>query len=186
MIEKDILLLEQLKAHDPRALTILDKTYRPWLEIVAMTILQNNVESQEVVQEFFIDFWNKELYRLIHIYTEKSLKNYLFISIKNRCLNFIEKDQVRKRRFHLLLEGLSEDYVRPANRLENEELNERLTNAIGKLSLRQSEIFKLAYLGGKSRKEIAHALNIAEETVKKQIAVALKSLRIYLRNEKNI
>lgn len=186
IIDKDILLLEQLNAKEAHAFTVFDKTYRSWLEIVAMTILQDKVQSQEIVQEFFIDFWNKELYSSIQIYTDKSLKNFLFTSIKNRCLNFIDKDQVRKKRFYSILRALPEDYELPANTLENTELKERLIRAIKLLPGRQSKIFNLAYLSGKSRKEIAYMLDIAEETVKKQIANALKKLRANLRNDKNV
>jgi RNA polymerase sigma-70 factor (family 1) len=186
MIDNDILLLEQLKARDLHAFAVFDKTYRAWLEVVAVTVLQNQVESQEIVQEFLIDFWDKELYSSIRIHTDKSLKSYLFTSIKNRCLNFIDKDQVRKKRFYRILEALPDHYELPVSMLENTELKERLINAIGQLSERQSQIFNLAYLGGKSRKEIAHVLNIAEETVKKQIANALKKLRANLKNDKDL
>lgn len=180
----DITLLEKLKAGDQQAFDHLYVTYRHWLFISAMTILRNEASAEELVQEFFIDFWQRRLYHNIDARTSSSLRNFLFVSIKNRCLNQLSKDKTRKNRLDQFF--LSEDFMPPENRLENEELGNRLEHAIAQLPPRQCEVFKMAYLFQKTRKEIAIEMNISEETVKKQLSLALKTLRLYLKELENL
>ncbi len=42
-------------------------------------------EAKEIVQEVFTNLWLKR----DEITTEKSIKSYLYTSVRNRCLNFI-------------------------------------------------------------------------------------------------
>ncbi|HLU92900.1 MAG TPA: sigma-70 family RNA polymerase sigma factor [Membranihabitans sp.] len=152
--------------------------YHHWLVIAAHTILNHEVEAQEIVQEFFIDFWENKRYETLTFSTAEGLKNYLFICIKNRCLNRIAKNKTRKRRYQELL--IPSDHILPETRLENAELKIRLDAAFDQLTSRQKEVFELGYLYDKTRKEIAAELNIAPETVKKLMAQALKTLREFL------
>ncbi|RBL88067.1 RNA polymerase sigma factor [Chitinophaga flava] len=173
-INNDIELLAALKAGNATAFDHFYHLYRQWLLITAMTILQDEDESQELVQEFFIDFWQDALYKRIDLRNITTLKNFLFVSIKNRCLNKISKDETRKKRLSWLQNPL---YVTPDSRLENSELYVQLERAINLLPQKQLQVFRLAYQEHKTRKEIAAVMEISEETVKKHVATALKTLR---------
>ncbi|PSL43810.1 RNA polymerase sigma-70 factor (ECF subfamily) [Chitinophaga niastensis] len=177
--DNDTALLAYLKTGSLQAFRHFYFTYRHWLFLTAMTILKDEIESQELVQEFFIDFWQNDRYQKIDLTNIQTLKNFLFVSIKNRCLNQIAKDATRKRRMKDIM--LPEEYTLPNNKLENNELKELLEGAINQLPERQSQVFRLAYQEHKTRKEIAASMQISEETVKKQVANALKTLRAYLR-----
>lgn len=182
--ENDIILLEQLKAGNQRAFDQLYVSYRRWLSLAAMTILRNETEAEEVVQDFFIDFWQHRLYQGLTLSGRRSLKNFLFVSVKNRCLNKLAKDETRRKRFSRLL--LPEDYSLPEDKLENEELKVRLDAAMKRLTAGQREVFKMAYVDQRTRREIAATMGISEETVKKQVALALKVLRNYLKETENL
>lgn len=182
--ENDLVLLEQLKAEDQRAFDQLYHTYRHWLLVSAITILRNETEAEEVVQEFFIDFWQNQRYNNITVYTGNFMKNFLFVSIRNRCFNHLARDETRRRRFSRIM--LTDKFSLPLNHLENEELRNRLDSAIKQLTPGQSAVFKMAYLSNKTRKEIAAEMGISTETVKKQIALALKTLRDYLKETENL
>ncbi|MBO9730914.1 MAG: sigma-70 family RNA polymerase sigma factor [Chitinophaga sp.] len=171
----DIELLAQLKTGSLEAFQYFYGAYRQWLYITAVSILKNEAEAQELVQDLFIDFWEKDLSSRIDLSSTNSLKNFLFVSIRNRCLNKIAKDATRSKRFKNIL--LPETYTYPQTRLENNELKEQLENAISQLPERQSIAFRLAYQEHKTRKEIAAFMDTSEETVKKQVANALKTLR---------
>lgn len=180
----DIDLLTQLQEGHPEAFDRLYHKYRHWLFIVAVSFLQNESEAEEVTQEFFIDFWEGAHYQRIVAQNANSLKNFLYVSIRNRCLNRIAKDKTRQKRYHDLL--IPNDHPVMPRELENEELGVQLQTAIGKLPPRQAEVFKRAYISQKSRKEIALEMDISEETVKKQIALALKTLRRILKKIENL
>ena len=174
----------QLKSGSLKALDHLFHHYHHWLLITAHTFLRNEDEAEETVQEFFIDFWENKRYEALNVTSIETLKNYLFVCIKNRCLNRIAKNKTRKKRYENLL--VPNDLILPEHPLENSELKKRLSNAINQLTERQKEVFELGYLQDKTRKEIASELNIAPETVKKLIAQALKSLREYLNKTQNL
>lgn len=156
-------------------------TYRRWLMVVATGILQNEQEAEEVVQEFFIDLWQRQSYKNVPAGSKEALQNYLFVSIKNRCLNRMAKEDTRLKRVNNFL-AMRTPVASPDNKLENTELKNQLSNAIGQLPPRQGQVFQNAYLMDKSRKEIADEMRISEKTVKKQMQLALKALRNYLKN----
>lgn len=172
---KDIDLLRQLQERRPGAFDRLYHKYRHWLYVAAIGFLRSETEAEEVVQEFLIDFWEGELYHRIVVRNPNSLKNFLYVSVRNRCLNRLAKDETRNKRYRALL--LAENHIIMPNELENKELRSQLQAAIGRLPPRQAEVFRLAYVSFKTRKEIAGEMHISEETVKKQIALALKTLR---------
>ncbi|MRG45848.1 RNA polymerase sigma-70 factor [Chitinophaga sp. SYP-B3965] len=156
-------------------------TYRRWLMVIAVGILQNEQEAEELVQEFFIDLWQHQTYKNIPVGSKEATQNYLFVSIKNRCLNRIAREDTRLKRLNrfLIMPG---PVTLPDNKLENTELKNQLDDAIGQLPPRQNQVFQSAYLMDKSRKEIADEMKISEKTVKKQMQLALKALRNYLKN----
>ncbi len=175
----DIELLAQLKSGSVSAFRYFYENYREWLYVTAYTILKNETEAQELVQDFFVDFWQKDLSARIDLSTTNSLKNFLFVSVRNRCLNKIAKDATRNKRLKDIM--LPDNYTIPKSRLENDELKEQLETAINQLPERQSIAFRLAYQEHKTRKEIAAFMDTTEETVKKQVANALKTLRASLK-----
>ncbi|HEY9559258.1 MAG TPA: sigma-70 family RNA polymerase sigma factor [Anseongella sp.] len=177
--DNDIDLLKQLQERRPGAFDYMYHKYRHWLFLAAVSFLHSEAEAEEVVQEFLIDFWQKEMYERIIAQQANSLKNFLYVSVRNRCLNRLAKDGTRNKRYRAFL--ISEDHTVMPNELENKELRVQLRIAISQLPPRQAEVFKQAYISMKTRKEIAREMNISEETVKKQIALALKTLRRLLR-----
>ncbi|MEC5144312.1 RNA polymerase sigma-70 factor [Chitinophaga sp. 212800010-3] len=175
----DIELLAQLKTGNASAFQYFYENYHQWLYVTAYTILRSETEAQELVQDFFIDFWEKDLSSRIDLDSTQSFKNFLFVSVRNRCLNKISKDATRNKRLKDIL--LSDTYTLPQNKLENDELKAQLETAISQLPERQSMAFRLAYQEHKTRKEIAAVMDTSEETVKKQVANALKTLRASLK-----
>ncbi len=155
--------------------------YRKWLLIAATAILQQEQEAEELVQEYFIDCWERQLYLRIPAISRDAIRNYLFISIRNRCLNRMAVNDTRRRRLAMLT-GLQDEHQLPDPVLETRELRQTLEDAINMLPLRQGTVFRSAYQLDKSRREIAIEMNISEKTVKKQMQLALKNLRGLLRH----
>ncbi len=180
----DIDFINKLKSGHLTALNHLFTQYQSWLSICAYTVLRNEIEAEEVVQEFFIDFWENKKYRLIEAKSIPALKNYLFICIKNRSLNRIAKNKTRQSRYADLL--LPQDYTLPENRLESLDLKNNINQALNQLTKRQREVFELGYISGKTRKEISTELSISQETVKKLMANALKTLRKILNKTESL
>jgi len=178
----DTILLEDMKAGNRAAFDYCFEKYRMPLFYMAMSILQSEAEAKDAVQESFISLWERHLFQSI----SGSLKNYLFSSVKNRCLNKISTNNVRKK--HLSKIMLPDDYQPPATGLEEKEQREayqemthKLVRTIEAIAPKSAAIFKLAFLENKPHKEIARKLGISEQTSKNQLLRALKLARTYVK-----
>jgi RNA polymerase sigma-70 factor (ECF subfamily) len=167
----DLLLQQQLQAGNMDAFNAFYKRFRTDLTVYALSILENEAEAQDVVQEFFITFWERKLYANI----TTSIKSFLYVSIKNRCLNRLRDNDTRIR--HLQEIQLEEGYTLPEEMNERQALQQELSQTIKNEAPLCSEIFKLAYFEGLSYKQIAETMDISPHTVRNQLVRALKILR---------
>jgi len=133
--------------------------------------------AKEIVQDVFINLWQKRE----TIEQEKSVKAYLFQSVRNRCLNYIRDNQ--KFRSHYLDVELEQN--RPAedyDLLVSEEIQKTIEAAIQKLPDKCREVFKLSRFGEMKYNDIAMKLGISVKTVEVHISKALKILREELKD----
>ncbi|WP_126243946.1 sigma-70 family RNA polymerase sigma factor [Chitinophaga rhizosphaerae] len=165
-------LLQLLRQGDAAAFEYIYTAFRKWLWVAALGILENEAEAEEIVQEFFLDYWQKEMQRE---FTDlRHLKGFLYVSVRNRCFNRLERNKVmKKRQAQLPIPGK----VEANDRIAEKELQERLKTAIGKLPEMRGKVFLMGYILHRSRREIALALRISEESVKKHMTLALRDLR---------
>jgi RNA polymerase sigma-70 factor (ECF subfamily) len=176
----DVILLEQLKAQDLVAFNYLYNNNRKWLYVLALSIIKDECEAQDLVQDLFIDFWQQAMYKQV----TTSIKGYLSNTIKNRAFNFVRNEGVRKKRENNI--PLPKEFVLPAYYLENNELKKELTAAMDDLSPAAAKVFNLAYLEHRSYHEIAADLSISRNTVMNHMVRALKILRTRLKNWESI
>ena len=133
--------------------------------------------AEEVVQNLFIDFWNKRETLIINT----SLKSYLYKATINKSIDFI-----RKRKSHLRHISFPENIIEPASsinieaQIEAMELEEALTLAINNLPAKCQTIFKMSRWEGMTYGQIATQLNVSQKAVEKQMSKALMLLRAVL------
>src|SRR3546814_16434916 len=108
--DNDIDLLKQLQERRPGAFDYMYHQYRHWLFLAAVSFLHSEAEAEEVVQEFLIDFWQKEMYERIIAQQDKSLKTFLNVRFRNRCLNCMAQDGTRNKRYRALLKLEDKNY----------------------------------------------------------------------------
>ena len=84
--ERDNRLLERLKVGDETALKeIFDIYYMP-LCIYSVQFTEQELESEDIVQDLFIRIWEKRLYQNI-----TQLGMYLFFAVRNQSLAYARK-----------------------------------------------------------------------------------------------
>lgn len=147
------------------------QTYYPRLILFAYKILQNRADSEEVVQEVFIRFWqNVDLSKI-----EYSMKGYLFRSVFNGCIDLQRKLQKRNKDTKQVE---AEDLVIPFHdSILAQELEDAINKSISQLPPRCREIFVLSRNKKMAYSEIAAELNISRKTVEIQVSRALKQMR---------
>lgn len=172
-------LLVALKKQDIEAFDFLYTDTRVWLYGVVYNILQDDQVSQDLVQDFFIDFWEFRLYNQI----ESSLKGYLIKSLTNRAFNLLDKKNTQHK--------LQNDFIYPANiimpalQMERDQLGSAIKQALKHVPAASAHAFTLHYISGLTHVQIAEQLSISPHTVRNHISKALKILRSELKNVQN-
>lgn len=141
---------------------------------------KNVEESKEIVQDVFLQVWNKRS----QLSFDDEIQFYLFRSVKNSCLNLLEHRRVEndyQASLYLLYSGhdpVGEHFMT----LELKELNEHIEQAIGSLPDECRRIFLLSREKGLKYAEISKELNISVKTVETQMGRALSRLRAHLKS----
>ena len=168
--EPDEVLVSRVQNGDQAAFQCLYERYWKKLYQYSCNILRDEVLCEDVLQEVFINFWNKR--------QEVSISNlnaYLITSVKNRSINSLKK--ITFTELHNdIISGLS---VAPdaTENLYEEALRKTIMDSIKVLPKRCREIFVLSRFEHMSIDEIATKYNISKRTVENQLHIALKHLR---------
>jgi RNA polymerase sigma-70 factor (ECF subfamily) len=151
--------------------TAFREHYAPLVRF-AEGMLRSREAGEDIVQDVLLNLWRQRE----SLQVEDSLKAYLYRAVRNRALNTIRNDRVRRQAVpHLILEaphGTSGE-----SELIEGELETAARAAIADLPPRCREIFELSRFQGLRYSEIAERLGISIKTVETQMGRALKSLR---------
>jgi RNA polymerase sigma-70 factor (ECF subfamily) len=143
----------------------------------AKEYVMSDEDAENIVQDVFTILWEKRQALNIHI----SLTAYLFSLVKNKCIDLLRRKAVAeeyRQEISIKLSSL-EDLNRAFS--SDEDIERLINDAIGKLPKRCREIFIMSRIEGKKYQDIAEELNISVNTVENQISMALKRLRIELK-----
>lgn len=160
------------------------KTYYPKLVRLANTYLLSISDSENLVQDIFLQLWE----RRDSIPYNENINAYLFTVVKNRCIDSLRSIKRGKMRYLSDVEQQELDlklYSLEAfdeHGYTLEELEKIITDAIASLPEGCRRIFLLSRMRGLTYKEIAERLDISTNTIEGQMSVALKKLRIALKD----
>lgn len=168
-------LIVRLKGGDYTAFDELYRLYSKRLYAYCIQFCKSEDESKEIVQDTFVKLWE---YRE-HIDSCSTLCPLLFSMAKNKLINAYKKR---------LNSPVYEDYVIYQDSLKNcdcmpmefDEFLKNIEQAIGKLSPTQQKIIRLSRFENLSNTEIAHCTGLSEQTVKNQLSLGLKRLKLLL------
>jgi RNA polymerase sigma-70 factor (family 1) len=168
----DNLLLAGLKRGEERVYRqLFDKYYRQ-LVVFANRMLGDVDQARSVVQDVFVMIYDKRDEMNFHT----SLNSHLYQTVRNRCLNIIKHDKM-KREHHQKIFDASDETEEPSSTLEYDELEAMINAAIKELPTQCQKIFVMSRFEGQSNQEIAEVLDLSKRTVETQISKALKRIR---------
>ena len=151
------------------------KYYSPLCEYASQFV--SDADAEEIVQDFMLFIWEIRENLVI----ESSLKSYLFIAIKHRCLNHIKKYRFRQRVHAHIYEKLKEQFEDPDCYIANE-LAEKIEKSVAELPETYRETFIMSRFGDQTNVKIAEKLGVSIKTVEYRISQALKILRVKLKD----
>ena len=139
-------------------------------------MLRDEEASKDVVQDIFVNIWNKAL----AIQEDANLAGYLYIAARNKVFKLIQKGKVRSDYLSSIAEFATDASTATMDELDEKELSRIIDSEIARLPLKMKEVFELSRKENLSHLQIAHRLGISDTTVKKQINRALKILKLKL------
>ena len=150
----------------------LFKSHYQELCAFANKYIQDVDASEEIVQEFFVKFWeNREKENVT------SQRSYLFTSIKNACLNQLKHIKVKEEYKQINQREMAESKITVEDEFEATELDQKIRESIQALPEGRRAIFIMSRFEGLKYKEIAEKLKLSVKTVENQMGSALKYLK---------
>ena len=172
MSHHDKRLLGDLSKGDKKALSLLYETYWKTLFLSSYNLLKNKEQCEEIIQDVFIDLWNKRKELQIKI----SLKAYLYAWVRYKVFA-----EFKRKKFENveLFEDLNHrfQHATPETVMMHAELEAQIEAVVEMLPRKCRKVFKLSRNKQLSHKEISEKLSISPKTVENHITYALKFLK---------
>jgi RNA polymerase sigma-70 factor (family 1) len=144
----------------------------------AYKITNNQESSKDIVQDVFLKYHSKPA----EFSSELAIKNFLYLAVKNACLNFIRHDLVEKKFAENQVETALDQDQGLSHIIKAEALI-AIKKAIEALPEGCRTVLKLAFFEGFKNEQIALELGISINTVKTQKQRALQLLRLKFINK---
>ncbi len=176
IVETDNQLCSRMMQGDRRAFEQLFRKFYP--ELCAYACQWVSIEDAEnVVQDIMLWMWQNRS----ELKVENTLRSYLFVSTRNRCLTLINRGHLRQRIVQEMHQSLSEQFEAPDFYVIGD-LVARLEQALAQLPESYREAFVQHRFRNKNHKEIAAEMGVSTKTVEYRIAQAVKYLRVELKD----
>ncbi len=138
----------------------------------AFQFLKNMAEAEDVVQDTFIKFWDKR----VDFNNEPAVKSFLYITVRNACLNIKRHKQVILNHAEIQPVDLHIEKTDFLNNIIKSEILGHVYHAVESLPDGCKRIFKLSYFEELKNPQIAKMLEVTVNTVKTQKYRAIKLL----------
>jgi len=177
--QQDTALISRLKEGD---LTAFDELYLKYYTLLcasAYFFLKNGQEAKDLVQNLFLDIWDRQLY--VHFHDD--IKGYLFLAVKNRCINYLKKQRVQDRttRGYAALQ----EEVGVEETVYEEGDYGRLRAALEEMPDQKKRAIQMVYIHGKRYQDAADAMRISINSLKTHLKTGLKLLRGEINSKTN-
>lgn len=165
-------LLGLLQTSDHGAFSKIYHRYWDKLFYIAAKKLQQYQEAESIVQDVFVDLWQRR--EQLNIYG--ALEGYLVVAVKYRIINYLAKQERARNYQQYLISQLNTNDSSTEEWMKFEDLREWLIKMVSSLPEKCRIAYELREEGF-TQKEIARQMQISEKTVETHISRALKVIR---------
>lgn len=180
--QDDTTLIAAISAGDTQALEALYDRYSAIVYRLALRILKNQEQAEDVVQEVFWRVWR----RSSSFERERGrVAQWLFGVAHNLCIDGLRRQRSRPVSVyedveHPLIQQLPDEQVNVADAAWSTEQRRLIVQALTQLPQAQRQAIELAYFGGLSHQEIATRLDRPLGTIKTRVRLGLQKLKSLL------
>jgi RNA polymerase sigma-70 factor (ECF subfamily) len=181
--QTDEMLMSRITAGEPEALGGLFDRYGGVIKSVVMKTLHNEAESEDLLQEIFVEVWNRA-----DKFSEKKGKplGWIVTMARRRAIDKVRSRSAYQRATDRFQAEIEE---RPNTRVCDEDediamsdLRTLLNSKLGELPIAQRQVVELAFYKGMSQREIAAYTDTPLGTIKTRIELGLKKLNAALQS----
>jgi RNA polymerase sigma-70 factor (family 1) len=148
--------------------------YWKMLFLRAYKILGDEEAAADIIQDIFLDFWERaSRIKILNV------KAFLYKAVRFQVAKNIQRAKFTEEKIQIIGKYHTPKSVELY--FSAEELKDEIDKSISSLPNRCREIFILSRMENLSNKEIAKKLNLSEYTVETQIKRALKKLKALLK-----
>lgn len=169
-------LLLQLYKGEKDAFSFIFREYYAALCAFAEKLTGSRDHAEDIVEDVFMKVWQKQLqfHDLLH------LKNFLYKSTRNACLDHLRRTEHSLERQALFQQSQHQWESASDLLLIRTELYRSVYRAIDQLPEQCGKIVRMGYLEGRSNEEIAAFLGLSIQTVKNQKSRGISLLKLRL------
>ncbi|WP_109097566.1 RNA polymerase sigma factor [Aquimarina sp. AU58] len=168
----DYVLTQALKKGEEKAYMFLLEKYHRRLHAYALSLANNHVMAQDIVQNVFLKTWRFRE----KLNSDYSIKSFLFKSVYNEFINTYQKNKSTMLLQYKYIESLYE-VAEGSDESVLEMMTEIVNKEIQSLPPKCRQVFELSKKEGLTNSEIAEYLNISIKTVEAQITKSFSLLR---------
>jgi RNA polymerase sigma-70 factor (ECF subfamily) len=151
---------------------------------IARGYIRSKPVTEEIVNDVFVKFWiHREQIKI-----RTSVKDYLFRSVRNACIDYLRSEQKARQQTAYLSDNkatcntLADLGENPLDYVVGSEMQERIQKAIDELPERYRMTFKLTRMDDLSYEAAADSMGITKNTVKSNLREVLAILREKLKD----
>lgn len=175
--QSDNLLIQQILNDSQYAFNqLFDKYYDYAFDVACLYCSFHDAE--EVISDVFAKLWTNRM----QLEDISNFKSYLFISIKNQCLNYLRKKKIDTVSIENSFNYHDQKDMDPQYQIEMDELTAQVEDVIADLPPKCKEAFILVREEGLKYKEAAKKLAISENTLDVHLKKATRRILEVIRN----
>lgn len=174
LIDKKILPGRFREGQEHAFVEIYDK-YWYKLFLASYRRTKDKAVAEEIVQNLFLKLWEKRSTLVID-----QLENYLFSSVRNATIDFLNKQMVAEKYLEHQKTYLSMEANTTEEMVRLDNLQEAIEKGLRSLSGKSETIFRLHKMDHWPVDKIARYLNLSEKTIQYHLTKSVKFIRSYL------
>lgn len=176
--QEDLALIERVKRRDQHALAKLYDRYAQVLYTLAVRIVSTAEEAEDVLQEVFLQIWNRST---TYMKERGTVYSWVVTLTRNKAIDRVRSKRYKQQSKEVNVDDaaqLAESHTtNPQHVVVLREYQEIVATAQKTLSSIEARILDLSYYGGYSQAEIAKMLKMPLGTVKTKMRQAMIKLR---------
>jgi RNA polymerase sigma-70 factor (family 1) len=168
-------LSSRINNGDIKAFEYVFKSHYVRLTLFANRFLNDTNAAEEIVSESLARLWEKRE----SITFSTSVQGYLYTMVRNKSINYLKHQRVENEYVNYLIRNKLIDELPEydTNPLLEKEMISQIQLAVNSLPERCRQVFIMSRFEYLKNREIAERLDISQNTVERQITIALDKLR---------